>query len=325
MKNNRLDKPDILITGGMGYVGSFTSKEYFKKYKKKILSIDKLYRSNPSSKKFCKNLNFDISNEKQVSKLIRINKISKIIHLASYTCVRESIKKPKLYKNNNLIKQKKFIDTAKKCGVKKFLFSSSLSIYEGNKIKKNLSPYSKYKLQIENYLKKISDKQFKTIIVRYPNISGADNMGLLGDRNHKINRIFKTIFKKIINKKVFNLYCQLNKDIYPSRIYAHVEDIAKINIQLINTKNTKKDRNFKIFNIVSKLNVSNYQIFLKMQKLMKKKGKIKFKQADQKENFFPPTAKDNETKKLKIKSKKTTFQNIINTNIAWFKNIKKEL
>lgn len=325
MKNNRLNKPNILITGGMGYVGSFTSKEYFKKYKKKILSIDKLYRSNPSSKKFCKNLNFDISNEKKVSKLIRINKISKIIHLASYTCVRESIKKPKLYKNNNLIKQKKFIDTAKKCGVKKFLFSSSLSIYEGNKIKKNLSPYSKYKLQIENYLKKISDRQFKTIIVRYPNISGADNMGLLGDRNHKINRIFKTIFKKIINKKVFNLYCQLNKDIYPSRIYAHVEDIAKINIQLINTKNTKKDKNFKIFNIISKLNISNYQIFLKMQKLMKKKGKIRFKQADKKENFFPPTTKDNETKKLKIKSKKTTFQNIINTNIAWFKNIKKEL
>lgn len=325
MKNNRLDKPNILITGGMGYIGSFTSKEYFKKYKKKILSIDKLYRSNPSSKKFCKNLNFDISNEKKVSKLIRINKISKIIHLASYTCVRESINKPKLYKNNNLIKQKKFIDTAKKCGVKKFLFSSSLSIYEGNKIKKNLSPYSKYKLQIENYLKKISNKQFKAIIVRYPNISGADNMGLLGDRNHKINRIFKTIFKKIINKKVFNLYCQLNKDKYPSRIYVHVEDIAKINIQLINTKNTKKDKNFKIFNIISKLNISNYQIFLKMQKLMKKKGKIRFKQADKKENFFPPTTKDNETKKLKIKSKKTTFQNIINTNIAWFKNIKKEL
>jgi UDP-glucose 4-epimerase len=146
-----ITKSRILVAGGMGYVGSFTCKKFLKKYKTKLISIDNLSRSNKYSQKFCNNYKCDVANEKKIQKILLENKISTIIDLASYTCVRESIKRPYYYKNNNLLKQIKFIKTAKQCGVKKFIFSSSLSIYEKNKVKKNLSPYSKYKLEIENF------------------------------------------------------------------------------------------------------------------------------------------------------------------------------
>ena len=118
----------------MGYVGSFTCYRYFKQFKEKLLSIDNNSRSNKSSKKFCNNFKVDISNEKKVKKIILENNVKNIIHLASYTCVRESLRKSNFYKKNNLIKQKKFINIAKKSGVKKFIFSSSMSVYEKNKI-----------------------------------------------------------------------------------------------------------------------------------------------------------------------------------------------
>jgi len=46
MKNN------LMITGGLGYVGSFTSKEFLRLYKTKPLSIDNLSRGNSFAKKY---------------------------------------------------------------------------------------------------------------------------------------------------------------------------------------------------------------------------------------------------------------------------------
>lgn len=62
-----------------------------------------------------------------------------------------------------------------------------------------------------------------------------------------------------------------------------------------------------------------------MQKLMKKKVKLKFKQADKRENFLPLSDGDNKIKKIRITSKQSTLDNILKTNIRWFKYIKNEL
>lgn len=320
-----LNNSNTLVTGGMGYVGSFTCNKYLKKYGKKLFSIDDNSRSNKSAKKYCKNFNFDIAKVNKVRKILRDNNIKNIIHLASYTCVRESIKRQNFYKYNNLIKQKEFIKAAKKSGVRKFIFSSSMSIYEKNQIKSNLSPYSKYKLEIENYLKKQSDKNFKVVILRYPNISGAQVNGLLGDRNHKITRIFKTIFKKILKNDVLIIYTDLKKKIFPVRNYANVEDIAEMNIQILIDKNKYTKSNFQLFNVLTKLNISNYDILLSMEKLMKKKAQILFKQADKRENFFPFTKRERDTKKIIIKSNKSSLGKILTSNLKWFKKIEKEL
>ena len=100
-----------------------------------------------------------------MNKIIEKKKINTIIHLASFTCVRESIKKKNKYLNNYK-SQIKFINNLKKTSVKYFIFSSSLSVYEKNKYKKNLSPYSMYKLKIEKYLKTISSKNFNICVLK---------------------------------------------------------------------------------------------------------------------------------------------------------------
>jgi len=121
-----------MITGGLGYVGSFTSKEFLRLYKTKPLSIDNLSRGNSFAKKYWRNEKVNISNE-GIDKIIKKNKINSVLHLAAYTCVRESIKKKKKYHINNYESQIKFINLLKKNGINIFIFSSSRHIADPTK------------------------------------------------------------------------------------------------------------------------------------------------------------------------------------------------
>ncbi|MDC3257440.1 NAD-dependent epimerase/dehydratase family protein, partial [Candidatus Pelagibacter sp.] len=112
----------LLITGGLGYIGSFTARKFQKINKFKAVSIDNLSRGNRFSEKFSKNIKLDILNNK-IKKVIQKNEISIVFHLASLTCVRESLKKTKEY-YKSYQSQIKFINNLKDTNVKYFIFSS---------------------------------------------------------------------------------------------------------------------------------------------------------------------------------------------------------
>ena len=310
---------NLLITGGLGYIGSFTAKNYLKNTKKKSFVIDNLSRGNKFAKKYSKNKILDISNKK-IRNIIEKEKIEVIIHLASLTCVRESIRNKNLYLQN-YNSQIKFIKNLKKTNVKHFIFSSSLSVFEKNKFKKNLAPYSKFKLKIEKYLKKISSQNFKVIILRYPNIIGSDPKGKLGEKNNFINRIVPIFYKNIINKKKNILYYDYKNKIYPCRNYMHVEDVAQINLKII--KNLIKfKKKFQVFNLLNKKEYTNFQVMLRLSKILNIKPVFDLKQISEKESvnqFYK--SKDDILKIIKYKLKYTNLKKILKTNIKWFKKI----
>ena len=74
-----------------------------------------------------------------------------------------------------------------------------------------------YKLKIEKYLKSISSKNFKVIILRYPNIIGSDPSGKLGEKNNFISRIVPLFYKNLVKMKKNTLYYDYDKKIFPSR------------------------------------------------------------------------------------------------------------
>ena len=193
---------NLLITGGLGYIGSFTAKNYLKNTKKKPFVIDNLSRGNKFAKKYSKSKILDISN-KDIKNIIEKEKNRGNISFSFFNLCKRKYKKNKNLYLRNYKSQIKFIKNLKKTNVRYFIFSSSLSIFEKNKFKKNLSPYSKFKLKIEKYLKKISSKNFKVIVLRYPNVIGSDTKGLLGEKNNFINRIVPIFYKNIINKKKY--------------------------------------------------------------------------------------------------------------------------
>lgn len=309
---------NFLITGGMGYIGSFTNDIVKQKFGIKPINIDNLSRANKFFAKNFTNNKINISNINKINNIIQKSKIETILHLAAFTCVRESLKKKKLYRKNNFTDQIKFIDIVKKSGVKYFIFASSLSVYEKNKINKKLSPYSYYKIKIEKYLKKISSKNFKVIILRYPNVTGASIDGKLGDANKKISRIFKSIFTSIKNNKKITLFLNIKNKKFPIRNYAHVLDIANLNLMILRATK-KQNKSFEIYNIQSKLNLTNYEIAKKITKLLNKKDNFEFKQINKRENLQPVVTLDKKIKKkLKFKFKYSTLSMIIKSNLKWF-------
>ena len=309
----------LLITGGLGYIGSFTARKFQKINKFKAVSIDNLSRGNKFSEKFSKNIKSDISNSK-IKKIILRSGLNSVFHLASLTCVRESLKRTKAY-YKNYQSQIKFINNLKDTSIKYFVFSSSLSIFEKNKYKSNLSPYSKYKLMIEKYLKKIASKNFKVIILRYPNIIGSSADGKLGEKNTFISRIVPSLYKNIIKKKDNTIFYDFSKKSFPKRNYMHVEDIADINIKIVqNLKKFKK--NYNVFNINNQKQYSNIDVLNAISKIMKKKARYSLKQIDKKESMSQyHKSQDNLTKYINFNVRYKNLERILKTNIKWFKKI----
>ncbi len=311
----------ILVTGGLGYVGSFTCK--FLSKKNKPFSIDNLSRGNSFSGKYCRNFKVNIGDVGKVSKIIKKNKIDTILHLAAYTCVRESNNKREAYKINNFVNQKKFLKTAIKNGVKKIIFSSSYCVENISQSKvAEISPYARYKYLIENYLKRLSKKRnIGVIIIRYPNISGASLNADLGEKNDKITRIFPTFYKKILYKKKIKLFYDPKSNIYPKRSYIHVEDIAYLNFKLIKYI-AKMKKKILLFKVKNKLNYSNKDIYNIMSKKLNKKTSVELKKINITEKLTPSKFKINKNfNKINWKPKNSSLSQICNTNLKWFKKI----
>ena len=245
-------KQNILVTGGAGYIGSHIVEQLIKN-KKKVIIIDNLVTGHKELiNKKAKFFKLDVKNKLKVSKLIKENNITSIIHLAAYLNVSEAEKNKKKYYQNNIIGTKNLLNACEKSKVKSIIFSSSCSIYGDLKgaVSENRAPnpqgyyaYTKYKG--EELVKKLSLKyKFKYGILRYFNVAGASLSGKIGEieksHGHLIKNLATQSLKKRPKVRIYgNDY--KTKDGTCIRDYVHVSDLADIHIKgLDHLKNSKK-------------------------------------------------------------------------------------
>ncbi len=235
---------NILITGGAGYIGSATSYLLLKNKFSPII-IDKLiYKKKniiPKKSIFYK---LNISNTILVKKIIKKYNINSVIHFAAYKDVEESVRNPKKYFKNNYLVTKKFINCCKENGITNFIFSSSAAVYgnlkKNKKVSENapLKPISIYgltKKKIEEYLNKISDKNFKFFSLRYFNVLGADKDLKYGPIGSSVNSFSNNLNKSIQTKVNFKIFGNNHKTIdgTPVRDFIHVDDLANIHFEAL--------------------------------------------------------------------------------------------
>lgn len=244
----------ILITGGAGYIGAETSYSMLKK-KIKPIFIDKLiYRENniiPKKSIFYK---INTSNANIIKKIIKKHYITSVMHFAAYKDVEESVANPSKYITNNYLLTKKFIKCCKENGIKNFIFSSTASVY--GKLKKNkkvsenyplksISMYGLIKKKIEEYLKKISDNNFKFFSLRYFNVLRADKnlrYGPIGLKNYISSN---NLYKSILLNKDFKIFADNHdtRDGTPVRDFIQIDDLAEIHYKsLLYLKKNKKNQ-----------------------------------------------------------------------------------
>ena len=242
---------NILVTGGAGYIGSHIVEQLIKK-KTKVFIYDNLITGHKRLiNKKAEFIKGDINNFRQISKIIKDNKIDSIIHLAAYLNIKESEKYKKKYYKNNVGGTLNLVKACKNTNVKNIIFSSSCSVYGDTSglVKENKKPnpksyyaFTKYKSEviIKKYSKKLN---YKYGILRYFNVAGASKSGKIGEieksHGHLIKNLAIQYLKKNPKMKIFgNDY--KTKDGTCIRDYVHVSDLAGTHIKgldyLINNK-----------------------------------------------------------------------------------------
>ena len=244
----------ILVTGGLGYIGSHTCVELLD-VGYDIVVVDNLYNSDISVKdriekitgktfKFYEN---DVCDEDALEKIFSENKIDAVIHFAAYKAVGESVKLPLNYYENNLTSTIKLCKVMKRHKVNAFVFSSSATVYGSPKtlpIKEDFplsttNPYGSTKLYNEGILKdvSISDDKFSVIILRYFNPIGAHHSALIGEDPKGIpNNLMPYIVKVAAGElECLNVFGNdyNTHDGTGVRDYIHVVDLAKGHLKAI--------------------------------------------------------------------------------------------
>ena len=238
----------ILLTGGLGYIGSHTAVELLNAGEE-IVVIDNLSNSSKDvAKKITqitgKTFKFyigDVQNEHLLSKIFKANKIEAIIHFAGYKAVGESVQQPVKYYENNIGSTIALLNAMKKYNVKNFIFSSSATVYDRTKsmpLKETSptgtnDPYGRTKLFIEEILKDLyqSDNSYNIAILRYFNPIGAHDSGLIGENPNGIPNNLMPYITRVATGKLACLNIFGNdyntEDGTCVRDYIHVVDLAK--------------------------------------------------------------------------------------------------
>lgn len=237
----------VLVTGGVGYIGSHTSIELLENGYEVIIVdnlcnsdkivLDRIKEITGKSPKFYE---IDITDKDKLEVVFKENKIDSVIHFAALKAVGESVQMPLEYYSNNLINTLVLLNLMKKYDVKKFVFSSSATVYGNPKTCPILedfplsatNPYGRTKLMVEDILRDIcySDNTMDVAILRYFNPIGAHKSGKIGEEPNGIpNNIMPYITKVAVgqlpNVNVFGGdYDTL--DGTGVRDYIHVLDLA---------------------------------------------------------------------------------------------------
>ena len=264
----------ILVTGGLGFIGSHTVCELINS-NNEVIIVDNLYNSKEDvldkiesiTGKKVKLYKYDLNNKKELEEIFMENEINAVIHFAGYKAVGESVKKPLMYYSNNLYSTINLLEVMQKYNVKKIIFSSSATVYGDPGIPKYVeemgrgettSPYGTTKAMIEKILEDLyfSDNSWDITLLRYFNPVGAHESGLIGEEPNGIpNNLMPYVMKVAAGKlEVLSIF---GND-YPTpdgtgvRDYIHVVDVAKGHVCAL--ENMKKGLN--IYNLGSGKGVS---------------------------------------------------------------------
>lgn len=262
----------ILVTGGLGFIGSHTVVE-LQNEGFDVVVIDNLSNSSIDVLQGIENItgkkphfeNIDLRDKKSVQDFfIMHNNISGVIHFAASKAVGESVENPLLYYENNINALVYLLQELKDKSEACFIFSSSCTVYgqakvmpitENAPVQSAMSPYGNTKQIGEEIITDVAKvSAIKAILLRYFNPIGAHSSSEIGELPLGVpQNLVPFITQTAIGLR--NELSVFGSD-YPTpdgtaiRDYIHVVDLAKAHVvalkRLIEKKNLESVETFNI-------------------------------------------------------------------------------
>ena len=281
----------ILVTGGLGYIGSHTVVE-LQHSGYDVIIIDNLSNTSVSVLKGIEAITgkmpvfeeLDLRNKSRVTDFFARHKtIDGVIHFAAFKAVGESVENPLLYYENNvgaLVYLLRELIQRTPCN---FIFSSSCTVYgeaaqfpvtENSPWQRPESPYGSTKQMSEDILRDVcrAHSTFKTISLRYFNPIGAHESVKIGESPTGIPQNLVPF----ITQTAVGLREQLlvfggdypTKDGTCIRDYIHIADVAKAHVTALKRLlNDEQHSNYEAFNLGSGEGTSVLEIIRRFEKI----------------------------------------------------------
>ena len=237
----------ILVTGGAGYIGSHTCVELLLE-NHKVVVFDNFSNSHPEAVRRVERITGrkifvvegDIRDQAAIEAAMRQYHCEAVIHFAGLKAVGESVEKPLLYYDNNVVGTHRLLAAMQNCGVGTLVFSSSATVYgepQQLPLKEDhplsaTNPYGRSKLIIEDILRDVyrADPNWRILILRYFNPVGAHESGLIGENSQGVpNNLMPYVAQVAVGRRE---YLNVWGNDYPThdgtgvRDYLHVVDLA---------------------------------------------------------------------------------------------------
>src|SRR6185312_5882070 len=226
----------ILVVGGAGYIGSHAARALCERGESVILydNLSTGFRSLAAGRDLVVG---DIADVGRLESVMR--RVDAVMHFAAHAYVGESVENPKKYFQNNVVGGLTLLDTAVRCGVRDFVFSSTCAVYgipaktpiTEDFPREPVNPYGASKLFFERALAAYQQAYgLRYACLRYFNAAGADESGELGELHEPETHLIPLALAAASGKgsalSVFG-------DDYPTpdgtcvRDFIHVNDLAE--------------------------------------------------------------------------------------------------
>lgn len=236
---------NILITGGLGYIGAHVAN-LFVKENFNVIVLDNVWHGHPNKINANKIIYGDVGNKVLLDELFSVYKFDAVIHLAGYIQVGESTQEPYKYFQNNVINTLTLLDIMLKHQCNFFIFSSTAAIFgephyipiDEQHPKQPLNPYGQYKLLIEELLQTHYAREgLKFGVLRYFNAAGCDSSGTIGELHEPETHLIPLILQVVNQRREFiaifgNDYATFDGTCI--RDYIHVNDLSRAHLLLLN-------------------------------------------------------------------------------------------
>jgi UDP-glucose 4-epimerase len=232
--------PNVLVTGGAGYIGSNTAHLLVRRGYKVIVADD-LSRGHQHNVGDLPFHEIALAETARLTALLGSEQIDAVIHFAAYIAVGESTKNPELYFSNNVGGTLSLLSAMAAAKVRRLVFSSTAAVYGMPELVpipetapiSPVNPYGETKVMIEKTLAWLDQYSgLRSIALRYFNACGSDPDSDLGEEHDPETHLIPLLLKAVVTGNPMTIF----GDDYDTpdgtciRDYVHVLDLAEAHI-----------------------------------------------------------------------------------------------
>jgi UDP-glucose 4-epimerase len=231
----------ILVTGGAGYIGSHAVRLFLSRGHD-VRVLDNLSMGHRAAVPPDRLIVADLAEVHRLDQVLVEYRIEAVVHFAAFAFVGESVSNPAKYYQNNLVNTLNLLDSVRRHGVKRFVFSSTCATYGIPEVvpiteeekQRPISPYGHSKLAVEYALADYAAAYgWGFAALRYFNASGASPDGTIGEDHDPETHLIPLVLQAAAGRRPA---IQVFGTDYPTpdgtciRDYIHVDDLAEAHL-----------------------------------------------------------------------------------------------